>query len=40
MHVYGKYECFLLCKEECSSQVSAITERWNMSLYEVSLSMF
>ena len=27
--------CLLLCKEEGSSQVSAITERRDMGLYEV-----
>ena len=31
--------CLLLCKEEGSSPVSAITERRDMVLYEVSLSM-
>ena len=30
--------CLLLCKEECSSPVTAITERRDMGLYEVSLS--
>ena len=30
--------CLLLCKEEGSSPVSAITERRDMSLYEVPLS--
>ena len=29
----------MLCKEECSSPVSAITERRDMGLYEVPLSM-
>ena len=29
----------MLCKEEISSPVSAITERWDMGLYEVPLSM-
>ena len=29
----------LLCKKECSSTVSAITERSDMGLYEVPLSM-
>ena len=29
--------CLLLCKEEGSSPVSAITERWDMGLYEVPL---
>ena len=31
--------CLLLCKEEGSSQVSAITERRDMGLYEVPLSV-
>ena len=31
--------CLLLCKEEGSSPVSAITERRNMGLYEVPLSV-
>ena len=31
--------CFLLCKEEGSSPVSAITERRNMGLYDVPLSV-
>ena len=31
--------CLLLCKEENSSLVSAITERRDMGMYEVSLSM-
>ena len=31
--------CLLLCKEEGSSPVSAITEMRDMSLYEVPLSM-
>ena len=31
--------CLQLCKEECSSPVSAITERSDMGLYEVPLSM-
>ena len=31
--------CLLLCKEECSSPVSAITERRDMGLYEVPLSV-
>ena len=31
--------CLLLCKEECSSPVSAITERRDMDLYEVPLSV-
>ena len=31
--------CLLLCKEEGSSPVSAITERRDMGLYEVSLSV-
>ena len=31
--------CFLLCKEESSSPVSAITERRDMGLYEVPLSV-
>ena len=32
--------CLLLCKEEGSSPVSAITERRDMGLYEVPLSMY
>ena len=32
--------CLLLCKEEGSSPVSSITERRDMGLYEVSLSVF
>ena len=32
--------CLMLCKEECSSPVSAITERRDMGLYEVPLSMY
>ena len=32
--------CLLLCKEEGSSPVSAITERRDMGLYEVPLSVF
>ena len=32
--------CLLLCKEEGSSPVSAITERRDMSLYEVSMLSF
>ena len=32
--------CLLLCKEESSSPVSAITERRDMGLYEVPLSVF
>ena len=31
--------CLLLCREEGSSPVSAITERRDMGLYEVPLSM-
>ena len=31
--------CFLLCKEECSSPVSAITERRDTGLYKVPLSV-
>ena len=31
--------CLLLCKEAGSSPVSAITERRDMGLYEVSLSV-
>ena len=31
--------CLLLCKEEGSSPVSAITERRDMGLYEIPLSM-
>ena len=31
--------CLLLCKEECFSPVSAITERRDMGLYEVPLSV-
>ena len=31
--------CFLLCKEEGSSPVSVITERRDLGLYEVHLSM-
>ena len=31
--------CLLLCKEEGSSPVSAITERKDMGMYEVPLSM-
>ena len=31
--------CLLLCREEDSSPVSAITERRNMGLYEVPLSV-
>ena len=32
--------CLLLCKEESSSPVPAITERRDMGLYEVPLSMY
>ena len=32
--------CLLLCKEEGSSPVSAITERRDMGLYEVPLSVY
>ena len=35
----GCVVCLLLCKEEGSSPVSAITERSDMGLYEVPLSM-
>ena len=35
----GCVVCLRLCKEECSSPVSAITERRNMGLNEVPLSM-
>ena len=35
----GLFECLLLCKEEGSSPVSAITERRDMGLYKVPLSM-
>ena len=31
--------CLLLCKEEGASSVSAITERRDMGLYEVTLSV-
>ena len=31
--------CLLLCKEECSYPVSAISERRDMDLYEAPLSM-
>ena len=31
--------CLRLCKEECSSPVSAITERRDLGLYEVPLLM-
>ena len=31
--------CLLLCKEEGSSPVSAVTERRDMGLYEVPLSV-
>ena len=31
--------CLLLCREEGSSPVSAITERMDMGLYEVPLSV-
>ena len=33
------FVCLLLCKEEGSSPVSAITERRDMGLYEVPLSV-
>ena len=33
------WACLLLCKEEDSSPVSAITERRDMGLYEVPLSV-
>ena len=36
---WGCSVCLLLCKEEGPSPVSAITERKNMGLYEVLLSM-
>ena len=32
--------CLLLCKEQCSSPVSAITEMRDMDLYEAPLSLF
>ena len=32
--------CLLLCREEGSSPVSAITERRDMGLYEVPLSVY
>ena len=32
--------CLLLCKEEGSSPVSAITQRRDMGMYEVPLSFF
>ena len=32
--------CLLLCKDECSSPVSAITERRDMGLYKVPLSVY
>ena len=32
--------CLLLCKEEGSSPVSAITKRRDMGLYELPLSLF
>ena len=32
--------CLLLCKEECYSPVSAITEKRDIGLYEVPLYMF
>ena len=35
----GVFVCLLLCKEEGSSTVSAITDRRDMVLYEVPLSM-
>ena len=35
----GVLVCLLLCKEEGSSPVSAITERRDMTLYEVTLSV-
>ena len=35
----GVFACLLLCKEEGSSPVSAITERRDMGLYEVPLSV-
>ena len=37
--LHGCVVCLLLCKEEGSSPVSAITERRDMGLYEVPLSM-
>ena len=37
--VRGCVVCLRLCKEEGSSPVSAITERRDMGLYEVLLSM-
>ena len=33
------FVCLLFCKEVCSSPVSAITERRDMGLYEVPLSV-
>ena len=33
------FVCLLLCNEECSSPVSAITERRDMGLYKVPLYM-
>ena len=33
------FVCLLLCKEEGSSSVSAITERRDMGLYDVSLTV-
>ena len=35
----GVFVCLLLCREEGSSPVSAITERRDMGLYEVPLSV-
>ena len=37
--LHGCLVCLLLCKEEGSSSVSAITDRRDMGLYEVPLSM-
>ena len=36
---HGCVACLLLCKEKGTSPVSAITERMDMGLYEVPLSM-
>ena len=38
--LYSVVFCLLLCKEEGSSPVSAITERRDMGLYEVPLLGF
>ena len=37
--LHGCVVCLLLCKKEGSSPVSAITERSDMGLYEVPLSL-